>query len=391
MYDLMFLTVLILPLAAVQVAGHVLVRGFGQIEPEQQAQRKHHANWIVGLGLTVQIFGAFLALEQWGDRMPVTLEIGETLFNGLMSLNDIAGRWVVMAVFVVVTLAAFAIDMILFYRVSFRIDRLAKGIEGNRQAARQQVKLNLRSFIVTILPIMAWSAAVAYLQLSPWGDLDKFLLLFLGYLFALYSLSPLMIRLSQPTEILPSEHPVTVMALALCRDASVRVSGIRLLKLGEARVANAMVSGLLPWYRCIYVTDRMLETFTPEEIRTILAHEVGHVKKMHLWWYLALGFAGMLVMGQARDLLATLLNMPNSMLPGNLALLLWLGLGFPFFSRVFERQADRYAVALTGDAKTFARALEKLATVNCSVKSTGIGEWFGSHPDIAKRVAATMR
>ena len=391
MYDLMFFAVLILPLAAVQVAGHVLTRGFGQVEPEQQAQRKHHANWIVGLGITVQIFGAFLALEQWGDRMPVTWEIGETLFNGLMSLNDIAGRWVVMAVFVVVTLAAFALDMILFYRVSFRIDRLAKGIEGNRKAARQQVKLSLRGFIVTILPIMAWSAAVAYLQLSFWDDLDKFLLLFLGYLFALYSLSPLMIRLAQPTETLPPEHPVTVMALALCRDAGVRVSGIRLLKLGEARIANAMVSGLLPWYRCIYVTDHMLATFTPEEIRTILAHEVGHVKKMHLWAYLGLGFAGMLVMGQARDLLAALLDMPNSLLPGNLALLLWLGLAFPFFSRVFERQADRYAVALTGDAQNFTRALEKLASVNCAARSTGFGEWFGSHPDIAKRVAAAMR
>jgi STE24 endopeptidase len=221
--------------------------------------------------------------------------------------------------------------------------------------------------------------------------MEGFMLALLTYLLAMYSLSPLMIRLAQPTEALPPEHPVAFMARELCRSAGVRVSSFRLIRLGETRVANAMVSGLLPWYRCIYVTDHMLETFTPEEIRTILAHEVGHVKKMHLWAYLGLGLAGTLAMGQTRELLAALLGMPNSVLPGNIVLLVWLGLGFPFFSRIFERQADRYAISLTGDAPSFARALEKLATVNCAAKSSGIGEWFGSHPDIDKRIAAAIR
>jgi STE24 endopeptidase len=229
---------------------------------------------------------------------------------------------------------------------------------------------------------------VPFLLRAPWVGLDTFLLLLVGYLLVFYSLSPLMIRLGQPTEALPPEHPVTVMARGLCRAAGVRVSGIRLIRYGEARVANAMVSGILPWYRCIYVTDRMLDTFTTEEIRAVLAHEVGHVKNMHLWAYLALGASGALILGAARDALATLLNMPDSMLPGNLALLLWLGLAFPFFSRIFERQADRYAVQLTGDVPSFVRALEKLASVNCAVRSTGRGEMFRSHPDIAKRVAA---
>ena len=71
--------------------------------------------------------------------------------------------------------------------------------------------------------------------------------------------------------------------------------------------------------------------------------------------------------------------------------LLNTGADKPFFSRIFERQADRYAISLTGDARNFASALEKLATVNCAARSSGIGEWFGSHPDIEKRIAAAMR
>lgn len=386
MYDLIFLSILVLPLATVHLAGHVLARGFAQLAPEQQAMRLHRANWIVGIGLMVQIIGPFLALEQWADRMPITEEIFNGTVVALEAINAFAGKWAIIAVSLIVTLGAFALDLLLFYRVSFRLDRLAKGIDGNRQAARQQVRLSLRSVSATLLPIMGWSAAVPFLLQSPWAGPESFLLIVLGYLFTLYSLSPLLIRLGHPTETLPPDHPVTVMARELCRTAGVRVSGIRLLRYGEARIANAMVSGLLPWVRCIYVSDRMLETFTPEEVRAVLAHEIGHVKKMHLWAYLALGFVGVLVMGQTRDVLATLLDMPNSVLPGNLALLLWLGLGFPFFSRIFERQADHYAMALTGDAPNFARALEKLATLNCTVRTTGKGEMFQSHPDIAKRM-----
>jgi STE24 endopeptidase len=391
MYDLILLVVLVLPPAVVHLAGHYLSRGFERLTSEQQVKRKQHANWIVGIGMTVQIFGAFLALEQWIDQMPVVVAIGTALLSALADLRDIAGRWVMVAASFAVSMLLVSIDLLLFYRVVFRLDRMAKGIEGNRQAARQQVKLSLRGTLVTMMPVMAWSAAVPILLQSPDASMEGFMLALIAYLFTIYSLSPLMIRLAQPTEVLAPDHPVAVMARELCCTAGVRVSGFRLIRLGETRVANAMVSGLLPWYRCIYVTDHMLETFSPEEIRTILAHEVGHVKKMHLWWYLALGLSGMLVMGQARDGLAILLNMPDSMLPGNLALLLWLGLGFPFFSRVFERQADRYAIALTGDAPSFARALEKLATVNCAPKSSGIGEWFGSHPDIDKRIAAALR
>ena len=391
MYDLLFFSILILPLATVHLAGYFLIRDFEQLSPEQQAARKQRANWIAGIGMMVQMFGVFLALEQWADQMPVVEEIGTAILSALTSLRDLTGRWGVIAASFVAGLLLVAVDILLFYRVPFRLDRLAKGIDGNRQAARQQVKLTLRGTIVTMLPVMAWSAAVPILLRSPDADVEMFLLMFLGYLFVLYSLSPLMIRLAQPTEALPPEHPVTTMTLELCRAAGVRVSDIRLIKLGETRVANAMVSGLLPWYRCIYVTDHMLETFTPEEIRTILAHEVGHVKKMHLWAYLGLGLVGMLLMGQTREWLAEVLNMPNSVLPGNIALILWITLGFPFFSRIFERQADRYAVALTGDAPSFARALEKLATVNCAARSSGIGEWFGSHPDIDKRVAAAIR
>lgn len=391
MFDLALIAAIVLPLAAVNLAGFFLTRGYDKLAAEQQALRKLRISWITAGGLLVQVFGVQCVLEQWGDQMPLAQDLGMTLFYALNNLRELTGQPGMFAASFVGALLMMVFDLLLFYLPAFRIDRLAKGIDGTVSVSRQQVKLGLRSTMVTMLPILAWSSAVPLLLQTPGVSMYSVMLMFLAYLFVMYSVAPLMIRMGQPTEALSPEHPVTVMARALCRNAGVRVSEVRLIRFGEARIANAMVSGLLPWYRSIYVTDRMLETFTPDEIRAILAHEVGHVKKMHLWWYLALGAASVIVMTQTQAMLAQLLSMPHSQLPGNVILLTWWCLGFPFFSRMFERQADRYGLLLTGDAAAFARALEKLATVNCSARTTGIGEWFGSHPDIDKRIAAAMR
>ena len=61
MYDLMLLAIIVLPLAAVHLAGHFLTHGFDQLAPAQQAVRKQRANWIVSLGMMVQ----FLAPSSW--------------------------------------------------------------------------------------------------------------------------------------------------------------------------------------------------------------------------------------------------------------------------------------------------------------------------------------
>jgi Zn-dependent protease with chaperone function len=65
---------------------------------------------------------------------------------------------------------------------------------------------------------------------------------------------------------------------------------------------------------------------------------------------------------------------------------LFWGVMFPFWSRRFERQADCYALELTGDKEVFMAALEKLATVNGATRTWSKWDIFQSHPDIAQRV-----
>jgi len=51
-------------------------------------------------------------------------------------------------------------------------------------------------------------------------------------------------------------------------------------------MANALVTGFIPWVRYIVLTDRLIDELTPEEIEAVFGHEVGHIKHHHLVFYL---------------------------------------------------------------------------------------------------------
>src|SRR5947208_8027930 len=55
-------------------------------------------------------------------------------------------------------------------------------------------------------------------------------------------------------------------------------------------VANAMVAGPLPWVRYVFLSDRLLEGLTPDEVEAVFGHEVGHVRHGHLLYYMAFLF-----------------------------------------------------------------------------------------------------
>src|ERR1043165_7762934 len=47
-------------------------------------------------------------------------------------------------------------------------------------------------------------------------------------------------------------------------------------------VANAMVTGFIPWVRYIILTDRLIDELTPQEIEAVFGHEVGNTRQHHL-------------------------------------------------------------------------------------------------------------
>jgi STE24 endopeptidase len=167
----------------------------------------------------------------------------------------------------------------------------------------------------------------------------------------------------------------------------------------ETRKANAGFTGL-GRSRRIILGDTLLETFTPEEIRVIFAHELGHYSLRHILKntlfsggliFFSFGACGALYgatlrycgLGRVYDLPA----IPILLFYLSLLSLATMPLGNAL-SRRFERAADRYALETTNDPESFISAMEKLASQNLADKNPGpIVEFLMySHPSLKKRI-----
>ena len=129
----------------------------------------------------------------------------------------------------------------------------------------------------------------------------------------------------------------------------------------EGLIANAAVMGAIPGLRCVMLSDCLLECMPREQVRAVMAHELGHVVRRHLPWMLVViigcwTLAGAMVTPIAQFIYeravsesseASVAGITQAAALARDACVLGLGLvAFGFASRRFERQADTYAVQL---------------------------------------------
>ena len=216
-----------------------------------------------------------------------------------------------------------------------------------------------------------------------------------------------------PTVLLPifyktrplQHHELVSRLLELCQRAGLPALGVFRFDLGaETRKANAALAGLGRTRR-VLLADTLLEAFTPEEIEGVLAHELAYHRYHHISFFLALTAAGSWVAFRLTDAAAQWWVAPLGLdgladIAGAPALLLWFSLlgllGLPLqngLSRFFERQADRYAVAMTRPPRAFADALRRLAGLNLADPHPP--RWivwlFYDHPPISDRIRDAER
>lgn len=164
------------------------------------------------------------------------------------------------------------------------------------------------------------------------------------------------------------------------------------------RKANAMFAGLGRTRRLV-LADTLIENFTPEEIESVVAHELGHFKHGDVWRHLvfelAVSFAAFALTFQALKEFGPRLDFAGA---SDLAAFPFLCLILSFlaliltplqnvFSRQLEREADRFALEAAGPSG-FIPAMEKLGRLNLADPdpSRWIILWFHTHPPIAKRI-----
>ena len=258
---------------------------------------------------------------------------------------------------------------------------------GKTMSRRAYITGHILFNLPVLLPWLALSTLIDFINLLPFEGLKQFLgttygqaIYFIVFLFLAAVLAPAIIQVFWRCRPLPDGQDRRLIE-ALCRRTGVKFAGILRWPLFGGRMITAGVMGLVARFRYLLVTDGLLQILSPEEISTVIAHELGHVKKKHLLFYLFFLGGYMFLSLSILDLIIFFIiySRPVTMLmeamgqdrAGAAALLfsvatiimfvVYFRYIFGFFMRNFERQADTYVYSLFNSAKPLISTLKKIA------------------------------
>ncbi|NVM20517.1 MAG: M48 family metalloprotease [Desulfobacterales bacterium] len=258
-----------------------------------------------------------------------------------------------------------------------------------------QAKVSRRAYVLSnisfnfpiVLPWLLISAGVDIVNLLPF-EAPKGLLatpegqvvFFSCFLAALVVAAPSLIKFFWQCRPLP-RGPKRDRIEAMCKEAGLGYNNILKWPIFEGKLLTAGVMGLVKRFRYILVTESLLQILNDDEIDSVMAHEIGHIKKKHLLFYLIF-FVGFIVLSYAAyDLILYAILYGNLAFPVvqgpkaeqfaltsifftvamAAALLLYFRFIFGYFMRNCERQADLYAFHLLGTSRWLVSSLEKIA------------------------------
>ncbi len=276
---------------------------------------------------------------------------------------------------------------ILFQRSYSAAEFVFSNIKANLPIVLPWLILSLCFDLLTRLPFPAFQKLLQ----SGWGDL-VFFLLFVVFLALFFP--PIVRRLWNCTPMETGQQRAEIEEFCHSQNFS---SDILYWPLFEGRVLTAGIMGMIPKFRYLLLTPALLAVLDKEELESVLAHEIGHVKRYHLMLYVLLFLGFSLLAGglaeplpylflssewfyrllawtplSADDLLAFL---------GALTLLLVMVIYFRFlfgyFIRNFERQADLYVFKAQGSSFPLIRSFEKIAAMSGNIRDQKNWHHFG--------------
>ena len=188
--------------------------------------------------------------------------------------------------------------------------------------------------------------------------------------------------------------------LNLAKRANTKVQGVFKFDMSKrTKSANAALTGMGSTRRII-LGDTLITEFTPDEIETVLAHELGHQVHNYIPFLSLSGTLlvtiGLFIASQALNYAVTLFSFTSvADVAAFPALMLILGayglLTSPLenaLSRWRENMADDYALSATGKGEAFASAFTRLANQNLG--EIDPEKWvvfmFYSHPPLGERI-----
>jgi STE24 endopeptidase len=190
------------------------------------------------------------------------------------------------------------------------------------------------------------------------------------------------------------QEPLRSEVRGLARAAGVAVDDVLVEDISRrTRKANAYVTGFGKTRRLV-LSDTLLGEASPEEIRTVVAHELGHRRMWHVLLGTVLSLVGVVVStvvvwALLGTTVADVHRLPLLLLIP-LALAVVTAPAVNGLSRRWEQNADRFALELTHDRGAYEQAFRRLAATNLSDLDppTLIYLLLFTHPTPPQRLAA---
>jgi Zn-dependent protease with chaperone function len=255
---------------------------------------------------------------------------------------------------------------------------------------RSYVLSNITFSIPVLLPWLILSGFADLIKALPFDWPGRFLettegevTYFLIFLFFVAIVGPAMIQKFWRCKPIESgEHRKRIETL--CQKAGMAYADILYWPIFGGKMITAGVMGLIKKFRYILITPSLLRLLEPEEIDAVIAHEIGHVKRKHLVFYL-LFFVGYMLLSyltfdmilfgiiyaepvywfinktgfEQTTVISTLFSLVII-----IVFIIYFRFIFGFFMRNFERQADIYVYNLFESAKPLISTLEKIVTTS---------------------------
>lgn len=192
-----------------------------------------------------------------------------------------------------------------------------------------------------------------------------------------------------------------------CKQYNFMIGGFMLWPLFGDEMLTAGIIGILPRWRYILITKGLLTLLDTDELKAVVAHEMGHVRRLHIIIYLFFFICYSLLAYSFHDviflfLLRNELFLQWAMAPDTyhltlfsivytipilLLLVLYFRYIFGFFMRNSERQADLYALGLVGNPFTLVSSLQKIAHHSGQIED--LPSWH--HFSIRQRIDFLMK
>jgi STE24 endopeptidase len=271
----------------------------------------------------------------------------------------------------------------------------------SRQTVRtwslDQLKGQVVSYVISLLCVWVFYFILDYQPRNWWWLLSLFWIFF-----------TLIISRVAPVVIVPLFFKYTKVSDPGLRDRILRLAdkmSIKILDVYNIDLSKKTVkvnAGLIGWgkTRRVILADSLARDYTLDEIEVILAHEFAHQKLAHLIKMVMIGTAAAILCfyiiflssGPVLKLFGYDSLSDISSLPVIIIYFVLYGIIMQplenFFSRRFERSADKLAIRATGLKEAFISTMDKFATQNLSDRKPHpfIKLFFFDHPPIDERI-----